>query len=131
AIVGGVNLMLDPELSTRTLGYPLGFSRHYEFLWCYPVLALAAASLVSPSNPVRRCVERASFPTAVNAIVSFLASLNYGVYFFHGAWILFALHGLGWGHGRRMFVFATCASVLSAWLIKVVRLRIGGIYEMS
>ena len=131
ALLGAIRLALSPDLSLWTLGYPLGLSRHFEFLWGYPVLAVAAASIASPFNPLRLWVDRRPHLFAVDRLVGFLAGLPYGVYLFHGAWILLAIQGLGFGTGRLLFLVAIVGSVLSAWLFVVGQNRLSRILNVS
>jgi hypothetical protein len=121
AALGAIVLVLIPHLPSATLGYRLGLSTHYQFLWGYPILAVAAASVVAPTNLLRQWVECTSFPLPAEKLIAFLANLNYGVYFFHGAWIVFATNGLGFGHGRLLFLFTIASSVLCAWTFQIAQ----------
>jgi len=124
AILGAVNLALDATLPIWSMGYPLGLARHFEFLWGYPILAVAAASIASPSNPLRQWVDGAPHLALIDRMVEFLACLPFGVYLFHGAWIVLAIQAFGMGLGRMLFVVATAGSVLSAWLFRIVHTRL-------
>jgi peptidoglycan/LPS O-acetylase OafA/YrhL len=127
AILGVANIYAS-DLSPMTLGYPVGLPQNYEFLWGYPVLALMAMSCVSHTSFLRRWVDQIILPRKVDQLVVHVAQLTYGVYVFHGVWLVvgqWALERLriGWAHGYVLFLITIMGGVFSAWCFEMVRGR--------
>ncbi|MFO0810382.1 MAG: acyltransferase [Gemmataceae bacterium] len=123
--LGAINLRLDRAIPIASLGYPVALERNWQFLWGYPVLAAAAASLASPANPLARWVDRARLSASWDRLVEALAGLTYGVYVFHGAWLVFGqwlLHRRtdGWPDAVRamvLFAIELAGATATAWAV--------------
>src|SRR5258708_2178771 len=46
------------EMRWSTLGFPMFLTFNYQYLWGYPLLALAAASLLAPGGFVARAIQQ-------------------------------------------------------------------------
>jgi peptidoglycan/LPS O-acetylase OafA/YrhL len=128
AIGGGINIALHPSLSVNSLGYALGLSYNYAYLWAYPVLAIGAASLIAPDNILQGAMGRLPLPRSVDKLLEILAELTYGVYVFHGAWLVFGrslltnkLSMLAESQAVWvLFLIALCGSLCSAWAFRLL-----------
>jgi hypothetical protein len=131
AILGVANMRAS-GLPRMTLGYEIGLSQNYEFLWGYPVLALMAMSWVSCTNVLRCWLDRIALPRGVDQLVVRAAQLTYGMYVFHGAWFVFGQWalgdrlGVGWAHTYVSFLITIVGSVFSACFFDMVRGRLTG-----
>lgn len=126
----GVANVFALGLSPLTLGYPVGLPQNYEFLWGYPVLALMAMSCVSQTSFLRYWVDRIALPRKVDQLVVHVAQLTYGMYIFHGAWLVVGRWALGsrlrtgWAHAYVLFLITIIGGVFSAWFFEMARRRL-------
>jgi len=55
---------------------------NYQYLWGYPLLALAAASLLAPGGFVARVIQQFEMPDWFPKLVAQLSMATYAVYIF-------------------------------------------------
>jgi hypothetical protein len=109
-------------MAIGSLGFPIAMPFNYQYLWGYPMLALAAAALCAPDSWLAVAVERLSLSARVERSVDTLSRQTYGAYVFHGlilsaTWA--ALHQLQVPMGNvvrtLMFLVATLGAFGAAW----------------
>lgn len=82
-----------------TLGLEFPPRANFSHLWAYPLLAITAASLASPTTPLAAQVDRTPPSSRWARMAAILAPLTFGVYCFHGAILASGLDPLP-GPGR-------------------------------
>jgi peptidoglycan/LPS O-acetylase OafA/YrhL len=81
----GANLVLgNGQFPLGSLGFPDGLAFNYQYLWGYPLLALACASLCAPNGFLARTFNQLTVVSPIERTIRNLAPLTYGVYVFHG-----------------------------------------------
>jgi hypothetical protein len=117
-------------LPISSLGYPVGMMFNYQYLWGYPLLAVAAASVCASDGWLAATLAKLRMPAGLEKWLDSSASLGYGAYVFHGL-ILSAVHvGLqfyGWALGELerfvLFLLIAVGAFFSAWLFQSLRAR--------
>jgi Acyltransferase family len=119
-VIGITNHFATPgHRPWTTLGLEFPPRANFSHLWAYPLLAITAASLCSPTTPFAARLDRTSSSGWARA-AALLAPLTFGVYCFHGPILasgIDPLPVLGRGTLGRCVLFAitmTLAFALSA-----------------
>jgi surface polysaccharide O-acyltransferase-like enzyme len=76
-------MLVRPPLAIGSLGFPIGMPANYQYLWGYPLLALAAAAWCAPDGPLA-ALERLRLPARLDRAADALSRQTYGAYVFHG-----------------------------------------------
>ena len=126
---GAMNVYaLHGSLSIGSLGYPVDMMFNYQYLWGYPLLAVAAASLCAGDGWLAATLAKLTMPAGLERWLDRLASLTYGAYVFHGLILSAASLGLrfsGWtldSLGRFvLFLLIVVGAFFSAWLFQSLR----------
>jgi hypothetical protein len=130
---GLANAMLGQgSVTLGSLGFPIGMAFNYQYLWGYPLLALAAASVCAPDGPFATAIDKLSMPARMEALVSAWSRLTYGAYVFHGlilAAIWNAMRQMGLPLGKLELAAAFLATTLGGFAAAAVfqRLREGAL----
>lgn len=126
ALMGALNyLFARPQIAISSLGYPVGMPANFQYVWGYPLVALALTSFCAPDSIVARVVFHIKCSPGIDRALDKLARLTFGVYVFHGV-MLAAVEYVVWSRtaadtGRiRFLTFALVAifSFASAWLFQ-------------
>jgi len=72
------------RISGGTFGYDYPLHRQASYLWGYPLLALAAASICAKRGPLTTAIDRLRLPPVLERVVANLSVHSYGIYCFHG-----------------------------------------------
>ncbi len=132
AMVLGAGLMniyaTQGSLTIGSLGYPLTMKFNYQYLWGYPLLAVAAASLCAGDGWLAATLAKLTMPAGLERWLNKLALLSYGAYAFHGLILSPANQGLrfsGWSLNSLgqfvLFLLIVVGAFFTAWLFQSLR----------
>ena len=132
AMVLGAGVMnmyaMQGSLPIGSLGYPLDMMFNYQYLWGYPLLAVAAASLCADDGWLAAILAKLTMPAGLERWLNKLALLSYGAYAFHGLILSPAIQGLrfsGWSLNSLgqlvLFLLIVVGAFFSAWLFQSLR----------
>lgn len=81
---GFANWMLVRQpMAIGSLGFPIAMPFNYQYLWGYPLLAMAAAALCAPDGMLAALGERRR-SARLEQVANGLSRQTYGAYVFHG-----------------------------------------------
>ena len=129
-IFGFLNYRLSSDkIHAASLGYEFPLRINLSYLWGYPALAFAAASLCAQDSKRAYEIFGSTSPLWLTNRISEIAALTYGVYCFHGLFISTSLNAIGLLDPSKashvlLFAFTFMEALLLAWLFARLKERI-------
>jgi surface polysaccharide O-acyltransferase-like enzyme len=134
----GIAALSRSEISFGSFGLQFPLHTSYSYVWMYSLLALVAAALCSPQNPVALWVRSLRVPHWADVSLSRLSELSFGAYVFHGAVLAGGLSLQPWLKARGIhpaspivIVMTLVESLLLARLVMSVRSSSAGSWLRS